>query len=452
MKKINRDICEGPLLKSLVRYIVPLMLTNLIQVFYNTADTIVVGMFCGSAALAAVGAAGSIVSFLSTFIIGLSTGVGVCVSQAVGAKDYDKLKRTIYTALVIAFVGGLLVFLFGLLFSKSLLVVTDTPKEILGDTTTYLYCCFCAYPLFIPAVFINSILLSQGETKKPMIFSLATGSTNIILNLLFTGVFEMGVFGVALSTAISQIFSFVLNFWALFGKHSDMRFDWKQPKFDVNVLKGILLLGLPTGIQNSVVTLSNLVIRATYNSFGIAFLSGYTAAQNVFGIVSMVFGAFGQAASVFSGQNYGAGKFVRIKKALLACVSGTALAGLLFGTVTALFGSELLSLYINDSKEALGYGLLTFSIFGFPSLFTGICACISGATRGMGVSMPQLFVSLGGAVGLKLLWIYTVFRLPSFNSPQGLLLADPIIWVLQCVASALIFVLVYKKRSSQKTI
>ena len=162
MKKINRDICEGPIFKSLIRYIIPLMLTNLIQVFYISADNIIAGVFCGSAALAAVGSASTIISFLTTLIIGLSTGASVCVAQAVGAKNDEKLKRTVQSILVISFIGGIIISLCGLLFSKPLLVATNTPKEILDDTVSYLLCAFSAYIFFIPAVFINGILLSIG--------------------------------------------------------------------------------------------------------------------------------------------------------------------------------------------------------------------------------------------------------------------------------------------------
>ncbi|MBQ2274282.1 MAG: MATE family efflux transporter [Clostridia bacterium] len=452
MKKINRDICEGPIFKSLIRYIIPLMLTNLIQVFYISADNIIAGVFCGSAALAAVGSASTIISFLTTLIIGLSTGASVCVAQAVGAKNDEKLKRTVQSILVISFIGGIIIIsLCGLLFSKPLLVATNTPKEILDDTVSYLLCAFSAYIFFIPAVFINGILLSIGETKKPMIFSVTTGLTNVFLNLLFSGLLGMGVFGLALATAISQVFSFGLNFWALFGKHSDIKVDWKRPKIDLQIFKEILILGLPTGIQNSVITLSNLIIRATYNSFGVAFLSGYTAAQNVLSVGGMIFSAFIQAASVYAGQNYGAENFARIKKSLSICVVCVAVTGLLFGITTLVFGKELLSLYITDSADALNYGLLTFSLLSLPSLISGVGNCLSGATRGMGVSLPQLFVSLGGAVGLKFLWIYTIFQTPKFHNPAGLLTADPIIWILQTTVVAVIFVVTFRKKVSQKT-
>ena len=451
VKKTSRDICEGPLLKTLLLYILPLLFTNCIQMLYNTADTIIAGMLCGSAALAAVGSAGSIVSFLSTFMIGLSTGASVCVAQTVGAKDEEKLKRTIHTLLMISFIGGILVCAAGLLFSKPLLIATDTPKEIMDDTTRYLCYCFVAYPLFIPAIFINGTLLSMGETKKPMIFSFITGSTNVLLNLLFAGPLKMGVIGLALATTISQIFSFALNLWALIGKRGLINLDFKKISFDGVIFKGIMLLGVPTGIQNSVITLSNLIIRATYNSFGVAFLSGYTAAQNVLGIGTTVFGVFIQAASVFAGQNYGAGSFERIKKSLLTCIVFVVVFGGIFGAVTLIFGEQLLSLYIIDSKEALEYGLLTFSCLSVFVFVSNVGNCIAGATRGMGVSLPQLFVSLGGSVVLKLLWIYTVFTLPKFHSPAGLMISDPIIWLLQTIATTLIFVIVYKKVKSQKT-
>lgn len=450
VKKTNRDICEGPILKSLLLYILPLLLTNFIQILYHTADSIIAGMLCGSAALAAVGSAGTIVSFLSTFMVGLSTGASVCVAQAVGAKDDEKLNRTIHTILWVSFIGGVLVCAVGLLFSRPLLVATNTPKEILDETARYLNCCFLGYAFVIPATFINGTLLSMGETKKPMIFSLTTGSTNVLLNFLFSGPLKMGVFGLALATVISQVFSFVLNMWALLGKKGAVKLDFKKMAFDKGVFKGIMLLGVPTGIQNSVVTFSNLVVRATYNSFGVAFLSGYSAAQSVLGIETMVFAAFIQAASVFVGQNYGSGNFTRIKKTLFTAVSCLVVFGVLFGITTLVFGKELLSFYITDSTEAVKYGLLTFSFFSIPALLSGVCSCLSSTTRGMGVSLPQLFVSLGGAVCFKLLWVFIVFPLPKFHSPSGLLLSDPIIWALQALATTFIFIVVYKKKKSQK--
>ncbi len=449
MRKINRNMCEGPMLGNIILYTIPIILTSLLQLLFNAADLIVVGNFCGSVSVAAVGATSSLTHLIVNLFIGLSVGSGVAVAHSIGEGSAEKTSRAVHTAMPIALIGGAVLTVAGILLSKPLLELMNTPESVIDLATVYMQIFFGGMVCNMIYNFGAAILRAAGDTKSPLIYLSIAGVLNVVLNIIFVTLFHMNVAGVALATSISQALSAVLVLLNLMNRHDAVRFDIKEIKFDKEAFKKIVTIGVPSGLQSSLFSISNVLIQSSINSFGEAFVSGSAAAANIESFVWAIMNSFHQSALVFTGQNYGAKKLDRIKKIFVICISGAALCGLVFGSLTYIFGKPLLSIYITDSQEAINAGLIRFSFVALPYFLGGIMDTATGAIRGMGSSLPPMIISIIGACAFRVVWIYTIFSIPKFHTPYILFLSYPISWLLTFTALLITFIIVYKKNKNK---
>ncbi|MBQ6066110.1 MAG: MATE family efflux transporter [Clostridia bacterium] len=439
MRYSRAAMTEGPLLKSIILYTIPIILTSVLQLLFNAADLVVVGRFCGSVSVAAVGATGSLINLIVNLFIGLSVGAGVSTAQAIGAGDQEKVHRIVHTAIPTAAIGGLALTAFGVFFARDALALMGTPEDVIDLSAVYMRIYFCG---MVPNMLYNfgaSVLRAAGDTKSPLYFLTAAGVLNVLLNLVFVMALHMDVAGVALATALTQTLSAVLVLLALAARTDGCRLMPKRMKLYGTELKEIVRIGLPAGIQGSLFSISNVLIQSSVNSFGSVVMSGNAATQNIEGFVYVSMNAFHQTALNFTGQNYGAGLHKRIRKIMLLSLACVAVTGLFAGVSAWLMAKPLLSIYITDSAEAISYGVIRMSFINLPYFLCGIMDVTTGAIRGMGASLLPMIVSVMGICVFRVFWIFCVFGQPQFHSLECLYLSYPISWIITFAAQITIF-------------
>ena len=452
MRRTKSDLLEGPLLKNVILYTVPIILTGLLQLLFNAADLVVVGQFCGSVSVAAVGATGAIINLIVNLFIGLSVGAGVLVAQGIGAENHEAVHRTVHTAIPAAALSGVILTLVGVFGLRFFLTLMQTPPEVLALSTTYMRIYFCGITASMLYNFGASILRASGDTRSPLFFLTAAGVVNVILNLIFVIVLHMNVAGVALATALSQCLSAGLVIASLMHRTDACRFNLRDSRFYRAQLVGMLRIGVPAGVQGSLFSISNVLIQSSVNSFGAVAMSGNAAAGNIEGFVYVSMNALHQTAVNFIGQNYGAKNYHRLGK-ITACSLGCVVAvGLAMGVSGRLFAGPLLGIYITDSAEALAYGVNRMNYICLPYFLCGIMDVMTGVLRGLGASMLPMIISVAGVCGFRVLWIFTVFHSPRFHTLPVLYLSYPISWVLTFTAElAVYFVIVRRLKAETRT-
>lgn len=439
MRYSRAAMTEGPLLKNIILYTIPIILTGVLQLLFNAADLVVVGRFCGSVSVAAVGATGSLINLIVNLFIGLSVGVGVSTAQGIGAGDHEKVHRIVHTAIPTAAIGGLALTAFGVFFARGALSLMGTPEDVIDLSAVYMRIYFCG---MVPNMVYNfgaSILRAAGDTKSPLYFLTGAGVLNVILNLVFVIALKIDVAGVALATALSQAISAVLVLLALSVRTDGCRLSLKRIRLYGTELKEIVRIGLPAGIQGSLFSISNVLIQSSVNSFGSVVMSGNAATQNIEGFVYVSMNAFHQTALNFTGQNYGAGLHKRIRKIMLLSLASVTVMGLVSGVSAWLMAKPLLSIYITDSAEAISYGVIRMSYISLPYFLCGIMDVTTGAIRGMGASLLPMIVSVMGICVFRVFWIFCVFGQPQFHSLECLYLSYPISWIITFAAQITIF-------------
>lgn len=423
--KYSLDMTNGPFFKKILKFSLPLMLTGLLQVFYNMADVVVVGRFAGGTALAAVGATSALVNLILNIFLGMSMGAGVTTAKYIGARDEASVKRCVHCAMALAICSGVFVMIFGYFFSGELLVLMDSPEDVLPLSMLYLKIFFLGAPAGMVFNFGAGIVRATGDTKKPLFILSVSGLVNVALNLLLVIKFNMSVAGVAIPTVISQYLSAIAIVVVLLRMNNACRLHPAKIRFHKAELKRILFVGIPAGIQNSLFSLSNVVIQTTINSFGAAAIAGNTAASNIDSIVYTCTNAVSQTAMTFSSQNYGAKKYENFNKIYFRCVALTiAIAGAL-GAFGVVFREQLIGIFSSD-PEVIEVGALRIAMI-LPTYF--LCSLMdvgAGQLRGMGKSFLPMIVSLLGACGLRILWIFTLY--PTNPTLEFLYLAYPISW------------------------
>ena len=428
MGRINSSMLEGKLFPAIIRYTVPIILTSVLQLLFNAADLIVVGQYCGSVSVAAVGATGSLTSLLVNLFIGLSTGAGVTVAHALGSGENKAVHTTVHTAVPMALISGVILTLVGVIFCEDFLRLMSTPENVLPLSAVYMRIYFAGITFNMIYNFCAAILRAAGDTKSPLIFLTIAGVVNVVANVFFVTVFHMDVAGVALATTISQGISAVLVVSALMRRTDACKLELKKMKIYKQQLIKILRIGMPAGIQSSLFAISNVIIQSSVNSFGDVFMSGNAASGNIEGFVYVAINAFHQTAVNFAGQNAGARRFDRIHKTLWICLGCVTVVGLTLGCLVFAFGRELLSIYITDSKEAIEYGMIRMGYIAIPYFICGMMDVSTGILRGMGASIAPMVISVLGVCGFRIGWIMTVFQIPQFHTPQCLFLSYLISW------------------------
>ena len=448
MKKNAQNMLQGPLFWSILSYTVPIILTSVLQLLFNAADLVVVGRFCGSISVAAVGATGSITNLLVNFFVGLSVGAGVTVAHALGSREDQVVHRTVHTALPTALISGLVLTVVGVTFADTFLGLMGTPDNVLALSSVYMKIYFAGITFTMVYNFCAAILRAVGDTKSPLIFLSAAGVINVALNLVFVTVLHMNVAGVALATAISQAISAIAVVIVLMKRTDACRLELKKMRFYRIQLFKMLRIGLPAGIQSSLFSISNVLIQSSVNSFGDIFMSGNAASGNIEGFLYVTMNSFHQTAVNFIGQNMGAQQYSRVKKILWVCLGSVGIVGLSLGLLMWTFGEQLLSIYITDSAQAITYGMIRMTYLALPYFLCGLMDVSTGALRGMGASFTPMVISVLGVCGIRIGWIMTIFRIPQFHTPQCLYISYAISWTVTFLIQMLAFRHIYKQHTS----
>ena len=451
MKKQNSNILQGPVLWGILGYTIPIILTSVLQLLFNAADLVIVGRFCGSISVAAVGATGAITNLIINLFIGLSVGAGVTVAHAIGSREEEAVHRAVHTALPVALISGVALTGVGVSLAGTLLRLMGTPETVLPLSKIYMQIYFGGITFNMVYNFSASILRAAGDTKSPLIFLSLAGVINVVLNVIFVTVFHMNVAGVALATTLSQGVSAILVVIALMRRTDGCKLYLKKMRFYRIELLKMVRIGLPAGIQGSLFSISNVLIQSSINSFGDVFMSGNAAAGNIEGFVYVIMNAFHQTAVNFIGQNVGAQQYDRVKKVLSCCLICVGVAGLTAGILGYSFGPQLLSIYITDSAEAISSGVLRLGIVCLFYFLCGLMDVSTGALRGMGASLEPMIISILGICVLRVGWISTIFQIPAFHTPQCLYLSYPISWILTFVAQLLAFRKVFRRHTQAMT-
>ena len=431
MRRSNQiDMCNGPLLKNVIIYAVPIIITNLIQLLFNAADLAVVGQFCGSNSVAAVGATTSLVNLFVTFFLGFSLGAGVVMAQAIGSGDKDRIHRVVHTAIPLSLLCGLLVSALSFIFSIPMLRLMETPDEILPFSTTYLRIFSVGMLFNLVYNFGASLLRAAGDSKAPLYILTIAGVVNVVLNVIFVTAFDMDVAGVALATTISQILSAGLVLYVLAARDDSSKFRFNAMRIYFEPLKNMIVIGLPSGVQSAIFSISNVLIQSSINSFGPAAVSGSAAGLNIEGFITVTMNGFEAAAVNFTGQNIGAKKYSRINKILITCTACSMAVGMALGALVFIFKDALLSIYITDSAEAIMYGAQRLTVLTCSFFIVAVLNSLVCALRGMGKAFYAMLANVCCVCGIRVVFVLTLFKyVPFFHTFTWLFIIYPITWV-----------------------
>ena len=451
MRTKSPNMLQGPLLGNIISYTIPIILTSMLQLLFNAADLMVVGRFCGSVSVAAVGVTGSLTNLMVNFFVGLSVGAGVTVAHGLGGRMEEAVHRAVHTALPVSLVCGSVLTVVGVGFSKTFLTMMGTPAEVLPLSATYMRIYFAGITFTMVYNFCAAILRAAGDTKSPLLFLTLAGITNVVLNLFFVIVLHMNVAGVALATILSQAMAAVLVVLALMRRRDACRLELSKMRFYPIPIQQMLRIGLPAGIQSALFSISNVIIQSSINSFGSTVVSGSAASSNIENFIYAAMNAFHQTAVNFTGQNLGAHQFGRIRKILYVTLTCAAVTGIVLSAAAIAAGRTLLGLYITDSAEALEYGLIRLRWVASLYCLCGMMDVSTGALRGMGESVIPMVISVLGICGLRIGWILTFFQIPAYHTPESLYVSYPISWIITFGCQFVAFQLVFR-RVSQKDI
>ena len=445
-KSYEMDMCNGPLVGKILLFAFPLILSSVLQLLFNAADIVVVGRFTGAEALAAVGATSALINLLVNVFMGLSIGTNVLTAQGYGARNEKGVQDTVHTSIMLSLVCGVFLIFIGVFLAAPLLELMGTPDNVLGHAALYMRIYFIGMPALLVYNFGAAILRAVGDTRRPLYYLLFSGIINVILNLIFVIIFKMGVAGVATATVVSETISAGLVLRCLM--KSEGMFQLHMGKLRIKKQKAlqIVRIGLPAGLQGAIFAISNVLIQSSINSFGSVAMAGNTAAGNLEGFVYTSMNAVYQTNLSFTSQNMGAGNWKRMKKILGICLIFVSVVGLVMGRGFVFFGHQLLEIYSSD-PEVIQYGINRMQVICGTYLLCGIMDVLVGSMRGMGYSFVPMIVSLAGACGLRILWIFTVFQW--HRSLFVLYLSYPITWILTALAHTVCWYKIIHKRERQ---
>ena len=446
------DMLNGPLLGKIIRFSLALTMTNVLQLLYSAADLVVIGQFSESeTAIAAVGATNALVSLIVNFFIGLSVGVSVLVARGYGTNNRRSVNQVVHTSMTVALICGLIVMVTGLCFSKTFLVWMGTSDAIIEQSTLYLSIYFIGAPFNTIYNFGASILRSTGDTKRPFYFLSLSGLVNVILNLIFVCGFHIDVAGVAIATVASQMLSAFLIVLCLMKQEGMCRFEIKRMRIHGEVLREILRIGLPASIQNTLFSISAVMIQSSINFFDVTYAApgtapytgGSSAANNIEGFVYTSLNSFQHAAMSFTGQNYAAGKYNRTRKVMKCCIFSSLIVAIVMGGTAILFGRQLLSIYVPGDELAIRYGYQRLIVLCSTYALCGFMEVLVGQLRGLGRSMVPMLISVIGICGLRVFWISVVFAMT--HDWIILFLSYPVSWIITISAQFISYYIIQRK-------
>lgn len=433
---------NGTIMPKLITFAIPLMLSGILQLLFNAVDIIVVGRFSGSQSLAAVGSTSSLINMLTNLFIGISLGANVLAARFYAAGKHNEMSETVHTSILTALISGVLMIFVGIFFSRPALELMDTPSDVIELATLYMRIYFVGMPFFMLYNYGAAILRAVGDTKRPLIFLVVSGVTNACLNLLLVIVFKMDVAGVAIATVISQMISCVLVLTCLYKTDAVYQFRFKKLRIKWEYLGQIFRIGIPAGIQSTLISFSNVLLQSSVNSFGSIAMAGYTAANNVLSFLYMGANSITQACMSFTSQNYGARKPKRMDKVLIDGLILQVVICLTLGVLAYVFGNQVSNIYTDDpnvikcSVEILALTTVPYFLCGFMDTFPGVL-------RGMGRSTVPMILCLLGTVGVRILWIYCFF--PHNRTLGYLFVSYPVSWIATIVMQLIYYIFIRKE-------
>jgi len=442
----NIVMTEGSLWQNTLLFALPLMLSGLLQLLFNAADTIVVGRFSGQEALAAVGSVGSLNALLVNVFLGLSTGTNVVVARCIGAKDIKNTRAAVHTAVTVSVIGGAVLAVVGFVLARPILVWMDSPADVIDLSVLYIRIIFIGMPVQMLYNFAAAILRAVGDTKRPLYFLTTAGVINVILNLIFVIAFHMSVAGVALATILSQAVSAYLVVRSLMLRNDEVHLSLRKLCVNPRILLEITRIGLPSGIQSSMFSIANILIQSSVNAFGTIAMAGNAAAGNICSFVHQGVQATAQTVTAFAGQNMGARKPRRILHVMWVCQVWNLVFTGLMGVGSYIFGETLLSLY-NTNPEVIRLGMERMLVVNVPYLLMGVYDIFSGALRGIGYSMLPMIITLAGICLLRIAWLATFFKL--MPTMTGLMLTYPVSWLVTSIVMGIFFFVLFKRTQKQ---
>ncbi|MDY3889083.1 MAG: MATE family efflux transporter [Agathobacter sp.] len=430
------DMTNGTIMDKLISFAFPLMVSGALQLMFNAVDLVVVGRFSGRQSLAAVGATTALINLFINLFIGISLGANVLAARYYAAKRDREMSETVHTAITFAVLSGIVVAIVGFTFSKVALILMDTPEDVLPLSTLYMRIYFLGMPFFMTYNYGAAILRAVGDTKRPLVYLIIAGVINATSNIFLVLVAKMGVAGVAIATVFSQLISCILVIRCLCNVEGSYRLEFGKLRIHKQYLKPIFKVGIPTGIQSTVINFSNVLLQSSVNSFGSIAMAGYTAANNLLGFLFMSINSVTQACMSFTSQNYGVGKYKRMDRVLLDCLILTVSVAAVLGSLAYVFGPQLLHFYADD-PEVIACGVDILAITTIPYFLCGIMDLLPGAMRGMGYAIIPMILSIVGTVGTRILWIYVFF--PQHRSLSFLFISYPASWFATIVLQVICY-------------
>ena len=439
--KYEIDMCNGSIMDKLISFALPLMLSGILQLMFNAVDIIVVGHFSSSQALAAVGSTTALINVFVNLFIGVSLGTNVLAARCYAAGKDKEMSEVVHTSILFALISGIVMAVIGVLLAKPALQLMQTPADVIDQSALYMRIYFLGMPFFMLYNYGAAVLRAVGDTKRPLMYLILSGIVNTLLNLFLVIVFRLAVAGGAISTIIAQCMSCILILNCLRKSESSYKLTFSGLNIKWVYLRQIFQVGIPAGIQSTVINFSNALLQSSVNSFGSTAMAGYTAANNILGFLYASVNAVTQACMSFTSQNFGVGKYKRVDLVLRDCMILTVGVSLVLGGGAYLFGNEVLRIYTNDS-EVVRCGVEILSITTVPYFLCGIMDLFPGSLRGMGYSTVPMILSVVGTVGMRIFWIYRVF--PFHRSLYVLFISYPASWTFTIIMQVICFICVRK--------
>lgn len=441
----KKDLTTGPVFSQMLKYALPVMLTGVLQLLYNAADTVVVGRFSveSESSLAAVGSTGALTTLILNIILGLSAGATVVVAQSYGAKEKEEVEKAVHTSIAISIIGGLIFGLIGFFGAGFFLTLMDSPPDVIGKATLYMRICFIGVPANVLYNFGSSILRATGDTKRPLIILSSTGIVNVLLNLLLVIVFRLDVAGVAIATITSQYLSAIAVVIILMRSEDWIRLSVRNIRIDKQSFLRIARMGIPSGVQSSMFSISNVIIQSAVNSLSTPMIAGNTIAANLGGFTYTVMNSFFHATLSFTGQSFGAKKYKRVNRVLWVGVIQVTVFGLAMGLSEVALGEVLAGIY-NKDPEVIAAAVYRMSIL-LPTYFIcGIMEVFAGSLRGMGYSLVPMISAIFGACVVRSWWVIVIFG--ATESRFWLYMSYPVSWLVTLLLHIITMAVVKKRQ------
>lgn len=446
--KYEINMTEGSIPKKMLRFTIPFVLMNMLQLTFNSADNLVVGAFAGSLALAAVSSSGPIVNLAVNLFSGLSIGTNMILSKSIGADNKKSCEEIVHSSIALSLLLGLFFAITGFSLSGFLTKLIKMPPEVAPYAKTYLRIYFLGMPGLIAYNFGASILRSMGDTKRPLYYLSIAGVVNVLLNLLLVIKFDMNAGGVAIATTTSQYISAFLTLRALVKERGTCQLVLTRIRLIPQKCLIILKLGIPASVQGLMFSISNITIQSCLNGFGANAMAGAGAASTLNGYIFATMSAMCQTALAFTAQNYGAKKYDRIKKIYPVSLAYMfAMFGIVCG-IMMILSRQLIGMFVPNNPEAMEYGMISFRLVGILYFICGIMEVNVGMLRGLGRSMIPTIISIAGICGVRLIWIYTAFR--AVPTMVCLYMSYPVTWTITSTAQLIYLFIVYKKEFPKK--